>query len=732
MSFSTELENPYQEMKVFAKITAVSKMYASEWTVHLVDPGYSSTVYKKTWTGGKIKEIKARYLFSGLTYIYDEAANLADLETGIWKAWFYDEATGVLYIKVNDLENSTYPLVRIYHEYFWSSQRYVWHETPTDTATDLVEWEPYLENLPEINEKSSSSLLGYFPISGAVLRVKNVDQFLNAQLKDSTFKKANIRIWLALGDADQVTDFRQLLNSTCGEIKTDYQTIDISINSEGDVLETELRAEDTYGYSDFYNTSEFSLLDPNAIGLPKRVLFGQVRKAKAVNIAHNSTTVSETTNHKWGCYISQSGPRGINNVGLINFANYINYGTTTTTRIYFTDSKYARNFKQNDRILLKSSAMSYLGDPPAYGGDIRHVTNADPATDGYVDINAVFTFNVSTTRAVRAEIPRLYFEKNGVLYTARCFRDYWMTGENQIVLVKMISGYAATVGATISSAESVYVDMEDTFNFGNYGGSIFTYDPQFDRVAHPAGFLYTLLVDYLGIPTDEVDAASFTAVQALDTDDKISFVAPQEAAQNYPTYKDVINKILVSGRMRLFKNASGQWSVGKITNPSDNSIVINENDIISHSTEISTSDVVTDVTVLYDFQERGDSAGKTSTYWKNETLNNNRDTLDFYDIQKYASFQSYHIREVNAEALSEFLLSIFGKQRVLHKISLPREYINLEINELVTINVERIAGKPWEENTTQTITGVVIDIARGLNKVEVTIDDQTNFTDILV
>jgi hypothetical protein len=307
-----------------------------------------------------------------------------------------------------------------------------------------------------------------------------------------------------------------------------------------------------------------------------------------------------------------------------------------------------------------------------------------------------------------------------------------MTGLNQIVYIKMITGYAATVGATISSSESVYVDAEDTFNFGAYGGSVFTYDPQFDRVAHPAGFLYTILVDYLEIPTNEVDAASFTAVQALDTDDKISFMAPQEALTNYPTYKDVINTILVSGRMRLFKNSSGQWAVGKITNPTDNSTIINQNDILSHSTDISTSDIVTDVTVLYDFQERGDIAGRTSTYWKNEVLNNNRDTLDFYGIQKYSSFKSYHIREANAEALSEFLLSIFGKQRVLHKLVLPREYINLEINELVTIKAERISGQPWVEGTLQTITGVVIDISRNLNRVEVTIDEQTNFTDILV
>lgn len=724
MTYATLLTDESESSKMLVRITPNIKLLGSDFTVY--DVGLATTSYRMAWTRGPVRSAK----FENQTMTESQPlATAGQLILDNFYYYYHDVDAGYLYIGLNNSVLSASSQITIGYDLFFATHPIVWHSDALDTAADLVEYKPLVVDVPSQNKSVADQMLGYSPIAASNIGLANEDQYFNEIISSHSFNLAPIKCWHLIGDELSAANMSLFIDSTCSDISTDYSKVNITINSDDAFFDKEFRPYRylyLYNGSDFLNNTEFSqIVDPRFVGRPKRVGFGYNKKVRLVNAQYNETVNTESTNsyHVMG-WSNNFNPAGTSdNCGLIPFQTLINYSTTTTTKIYFTNSTYVRNFELGDRIVLNNTPTTYFG---SYGADIRNVIN-NPLTDGYVEINSAFAFSSSTSNCYRFTIPRLYVEINSVLYKPRNGIHYNVQQVGHCELVGFLAGYVASLGMprAVNHTDAVYGDWYGIFGTA---GTALSADNSFNAFLHPISFLYDFLLGYLLVPYSSLNISSFNTASDVQPTDRISFVLPQEHSSDWPNFLEVINTILISGKLRMFKDENGLWNFQRVDVPSDDSVSISENEAIEFTTEYDSSDILSDITVEYGFQERGDTLGNTEpVYYSTSTTAANSDKVKgFYGVSKQKTFRSYHFDSDRAALLLTFLESVFNHRRGTHSIKLGREYFNLSINDLISITMDRVAGSEYD-GTQKTVQGVVTEINKTLDKVQITLDDQTSW-----
>ncbi len=112
--------------------------------------------------------------------------------------WYHDESTGDLDIKLSGAPSGSNNIIVIfYYLLYTSTEDTVAHETPTDSATAMRQWEPRLLGEPSFNQSLSDVFFGVFTVQPSSLALNNADAAFQAYLTryDSFYNKA-VDCWI--------------------------------------------------------------------------------------------------------------------------------------------------------------------------------------------------------------------------------------------------------------------------------------------------------------------------------------------------------------------------------------------------------------------------------------------------------------------------------------------------------------------------------------------------------
>lgn len=706
VTYAVNLDLQHKEQFFMIRISARSRI-VSAWT------NLSGNIWYTPFTYGYVFQVNYN---GGANYTRETTT--AGLTAN--SEFYYDHLNQRLYIYITTDPNASIPtnhLIASFRNHY-SNREKDWYETPTDSATETVHWEPYLLSIPETKQAVGDQLLGFAPITSTTADIANTDHKITAMIHDSSFYKTDIEGWHVVGDLT-VANLNQFLRATVGSVSWNQERVTFQILDSYDLLNQEFRTSQSGSASDFYNISEFPATDPSYIGKPKRRVYGYIRGLKIVNIDYTSTANLESDNAVWGIYFNDNSSAS----GLIKIDDYMaesptmTYGSLTN-KIYFTSVVYTQNFLVGDTVELVSSFVS----------SIRTVTAVD-YSGKFITINTNYTFpdrTLSGNDNYRANVPRIFIEQNNVVKKAVYGTHYTLDVSNGLLRATFIAGYQASLGLTtpITHYDSLIADVYGIAEGSGVGAPSATYGV---LTTGPA-IIYQILLSFVGIAAAQIDIASFAAVD-LTNNDQMGFAIPQDIGSDYPTYIDIINKILLTSFCRLFINNENKWSIAAIEASSVADDTIYDDDIVKGiSCSLTYSDIAYNIILKSDYRERGEKAGETEFREKTTQVKSNLANY-LHKSKSSKTFSSYNIDDTTAESLANKLLYVYGDRKAQYKLSLSRRFFDALINDRYTISREKLPGFTFLQGTERVRTATVTEVSKGANRVTLILDDQKGLDD---
>jgi hypothetical protein len=651
--------------------------------------------------------------------------------------WFHDTATSRLYVAANPAVFPSWPTEQAiyfnYHLYLATEPVYT-YSTPDDDSTDLVHWEPWATEIPNISRSVTDALVGFIPTSASSLTIENKDQFFNAFFTKTSFNKAPIKMWRMSGRDSSI---EYLLNTLTSDVQTDYSTVTLTVNDDTEVFQNEVRPNQA-GESDFYNTTDFPGIDPNYANAPKRIAYGK-SFVKLVNIGYFAPGTTEANNNEFAVFA-----RNMADSDLLfrSFYDQIDFGVgktpvgSSTTRIWFKNDPTFMFFLDEKVVLINAPAT--YSDPPDFSTDGRTITGMNSVSK-YIDINTSFTFQQTAGEdAFRCQVRAIYINQNGTLYTARPFVHFYGKSVNGASTVRFFTGYSSAIGMSpITVSDVVFADVE---------GAKFT-DTDFDAPwddtnsdmaqickcgFRGVGIIYELLIRYAGIDPDEIDKAAFLTEIAREDSPDISFFFPQRASEQFGSIQDLLNKVLLSsGILRLYRNQDLKWTISRVEAFATSNAELTDASIQAISSKYNYNDLCSEVTLKYDYQEY--NLALVDDAWLSTTVQNLK-AKHFHKVNKSKEIElllfNYGAPASAVQDYATRITNIFNERQGLHEIKASKEFDEFVlINDEYLISREKIGGKVYELDTEQSLKTRVLEMRRSINGISLVLDDQLGLGD---
>jgi len=653
------------------------------------------------------------------------------------ESYYWDSATNRLYLCESTAVLSGWPTTTIatvtYYLHF-STEPACTYETPTNSATPKVNWEPWLLEVPSVSRTVTDSLVGFIPITASRVSIQNYTQFFNGLFIGTSFNKCEIKMWKYSNDAEAAVP---LLSTLITDVQTDYNAVRITVEDDTEIFRNEIRPK-YLNESDFYSASDFPNLESNAEGYAKRIVYG-MPIIKLINLDY-STGTAETDNQEWGV---MSAAMTDNDSLLKSFYDFIDFGVgkttvgSPTTRIWLTIEPgkiFAGNILDT-RILLTNSIPSY-SDPPSYGSDIRNITGVNSVVNFYIDINSSFTFfQVAGENAFRHQVPFVYFgEDIATMETAVALRDYYGRIHKGSANIKFLSGYSGTLGRTVTSSDIVVAQVQgkkfsDTDFVGPWDDTIGDAGYGFDCAFKGIGIIYDLLTQYASVSASDINKAQFLIEIDEPNSADLSFCIPEKTSDPFPKLSDVMNKVLLScGGVFLFKDADLKWDISRYETYTAPTISSDKTNILNIDSNYTHADIYSDVRLRLGYQEYN-IIFQPDTYLSYDFVNLKAKYLYKVNAQKVIDLYTY-IEEADLFNLMEKIIITFNDRSGRHTLTLPASISDsILVNDENLITLDKIGGFDYVENVDKELTTRVIEIKKNLNNYVITVDDQLGLGD---
>lgn len=637
-----------------------------------------------------------------------------------------------IYIRLSDSsapDSSDYIIVT--YELYYSTQDQQWYRVPTDSASTLVNWQPFLIRLPSTKQSLSNQLYGFAPIQAQSIEINNSEHTLEAHL-ESSFYKAIVKGWHQV-DSQTTSNISLLFEGYIEKFDWDSDSIKFTVTDINEVFNKEFRSGGTT--SDFYLTSEFANVDPNQIGKPKRYVFGYCKGVKCTNIDYSQSN-AESDNSAWAVANSGTSSSNYSNdvASLVDFTSAIDSGTTGTgsvTRIYFTDANFVTNFEVGD-FILNTPSIGWVIDTTNDGTIMAEFsstrTQVTAIGANYIDISTAKTVANGLRKNYKSLIPRTRYEKNGVVYTARAFRDYYNKISSGVLYAQFVSGYVATLGSgsAIAYSDPVFADV--------YGLKVTQYvsssneDSIYQVTMNGIDILYNLLITNLKFTSGQI-SSTFATLSSV-TDDRVSFVFPKNVSDSYPTFKELIEDILLTLGLRLYRDNDNKWALRQIIAISTIADTATDDDFEAKSLKATYdyTDILSDVFVQYNRQERSILAGEVDEKFSIVSATSNA-VKYLHNITRQKTFTTLHLESSDAQALCNKLSYIFSDRQARYSVNLSKRFLDSLIGDAVTIERDKLPDFSYISGTLRTKNAVVIEINKSPRSISLVLDDQKGLED---
>lgn len=659
----------------------------------------SGTTYKQSFTKGVVRSVEESRV------LLDQASS----STLSASEWFYDETAKELHVNVS-ADPSTKNVVPTYEMYIGTFDAHAFRD-PTDDTSDPVYFEPLVLNSPTIDTNTSDSLFGFLPITSSAFTASNAVGFWEDHISHSSFNQAVIKIYHWLGAKFIPENVKLVLSSNINNVTSDERSVVFTIYSANSIFDNEFRnSAVTSTDANFYFSSTFSAsgqLDPSKEFSPVRRIFGAVKNISPINVEYESDSPSTSDNREYG-------------VATANGSYPATIGTSTNTPSAPTATvTYLTSwpgFMVGDH--FETSASSY--------GKIIAVdiTNKKVTHTSIVPLVAPATMTVGRTRAVN-------INRSGTIYPCFPGRDYTdvaLTDDSSIVGFKFLTTMEANTGlpTTLNPiSDNVYCSHQGQSASATLGGPVFGSNSSLSgSLTNVVAVIYEILRTYVGIPEAEIDASSFTTIEASTIFD-VGFSLPQTNTGSFSTYKNILIQLSKSGFIKIYKNTNNKWSIALIGPlPVTASKTIGDDEILDGSFKyrINYRDILSECDIRYDFKEVNIKGELSSEWDKSQSSSDNAKYHHLVDRSK--NIDTLLFDSDQADKYSQNYIFAMGDRQGTLQMSTKNRFFDTDINDSIDVSREKMPGFTRVSGTNNTVPGAINSSNKALRRINIELNDQ--------
>ena len=599
----------------------------------------------------------------------------------------YSDGTLLVYYGIDP--NNVHTIVT--YELFIGTRDAHWYRKPDDSSTEIVYFEPLIVTPPKFKATLTDSLLGYMPTQTTNMILSNAEHNLEKHIYDSSFNSRDIAVYHWLGDLD-TANMQLVLDGLMKDINYSESTVSIRILDRIDIFNSNWKNPD----KDYYFTTDFAALDPSKEGTPVPYLYGIADGIVAANIDFENESPDVNTNRDWLFRSDGTNSHAISSTVPASPAS-------TTTRTYVGD---ASGYFVGDETWIDKTTDEYVT-----------VNNVDYSSN-YIEHIALVSGAATTGDTVsRGTVSNVFIDQGGVIYKARFKRDYIDTTSGGLTGITFDTNAEVNLSmTTMDGLETVYGRVYGKQNDVTIGGSPFGSDSSVtDNLTDPVIILFDIMVNRLSIPEADINTSNFDSLDG--TLHEIGFIAK-------PTneYKLIVNNIIKSVLMRLFLD-DNIWNLSVIEVLPTEDFIIKNDEILKESFgyRFDYNDLLSDITIKYRYDDNaGNYLNKTGT-------SDNAKYLHL--VSKQRDIETYLIIDSEVDTLLTRFLDIFGERRGLLSFSAKNRFFDTSISDTIKASREKQPGFTVVKDTLRDRIGNVIEIDKGLRKVNITIDDQKGVED---
>lgn len=705
MSYATELTKDFVDQRTFVKVFPVLEISANtgDWTLS------SGVIYKYLVPS----EYRVSRFFGQTNSNSEEPEYYTEVFTSAvtGSEWFYDDNDGYIYFRKNNITSFK---LYVELELLFATEDIAWNRIPDTSSSAVNDWIGTVKKAPEKNITLSDSLFGFTPSQSSQFILSNPDQFMEEIIDSYSFKDCKVEIWKQFGDL-QNDNFSLFFIGYVSNYDYSVNEIVFSVNDENKLFENTIS--NGIVSSGFATSNE---VDPGFINTYRRVVVCGVHEGvKLINVSYNDQSNTNTDNELYVVPFDQL---------YYSFEDQVDpVGAHTTSRIYLLGD-FADSYIVGDKIQIKS------------GGGVFTPSSSFQRTitakgSNYIDFSPVLGAPYSTVGhvSVRPYVDFIYIEQDNARYTGHPFRDFDSDSDGRI---SFVFGYDLTGSYTnmgmpnpIEHSSTVYIKKLHNQIRPTFEGNPVCAVDIYNGLSNGVGAIYHILKEFLSIPETEIDGDTFVSMASTYLEECAIF-APLTNGAGEELIRDVIGKLLLSTRMRLFKDANNLWTIRRIKPFTTPTYTITDDEIIKDSfiIEYSYDDIITRASVRYKYQDRSTGAFLTNEFYPTVSFEN-LVAKTKHRFKKERTFDTYLSKKEDAEDLSEFLAYYFSDRRAIAKVKLPREYFGIEIGDEIRISRARMPGFEYDAETLRNKDFVVIGTLKDRDSITLTLDDQKGLED---
>lgn len=600
--------------------------------------------------------------------------------------WIFDETTGTVDIKLAAAPNSSTNIIVIkYMIFLTTSQGEHWHETPTDTTSDLRLWVPRISSFPEINQSIRNITSGVFTIEQTTLTIENTDFDFQKYLTDSdSFSDAPVKMWVCLNSNSTAT---KVYEGICQDPTSIGETVELTVLDAFSRLNQPAYFGDTADEAHFYReASSFPSMDSRRHGSPVRLIIGEFSRYKTKpggylymqeDLDHEymeeatctdySINIQTYNNRQWGICRTLDGlrtptmqtrktvsPSGDLTLVVFTATNWqtLNILIGTTAKI---GSNYARLIRVND---------------PGGGSDVTTYWRTDASTTPGHTTATSWTMHAGIELCI-SDGSNTYYP----LYT----RDYTLTttttsGGNSYHKITFVNGFETTLAPDGSNY------FGDSISLGLDPGKhrvFFRVCPTTTNITHAK--VMKRIIEDSGLTAL---ASTFTQADS-DFSANVLMSVPWFDEDEFASYLDYAEAIAGSTLGYVFANTDGEAEYHLLSDPvpTDTRTI---DEMISLNIEYSYADIVTRI-ISYNPHDYADSESVGSSVTSDE----NTLSKVLYAIDRPTQFR--HVLDSMSSRIAAHL-AVKSKPIKTLTFSTATMDFQTSINDDLTIESDQIPG----------------------------------------
>lgn len=693
-------------------VRATARLKVNTWTLH------SGNIYVASFPYGPVTSLSRNS--TALT----ERASISAIVGG--DEFYYDRDTQLLYARVisggDPDDTSTYMVAEFY--LFFSSQDCIWHETPDDESTPLVEWKGVLNSPPEFRVTVPALAMGYYPIEPTSLILRN-DQSLNYVLYHGSFRRTLCECWQQVGELEE-DNVELMVTGLFGlTIQVDDQTISFQVLDRSITFDGVVPVQ-------YYPAG--STVDPKFVGTPLMKFWGLPAAGynnsdyykpvfELANIDYNADAPTTSNNRKFALVHDPDARYGVS-----QSPGQIKPGAQD--RFDLTNAADINKFKPGDTVWFQ-------------GPNDRYGLVVDSLGSVEVYFNAAVPGATQNGNLITSFIKDVYMIKdNGQgVHKLLAGRDWLETlHANDYRGLTLQAACEANNGASTfdPSVDSLWCHVVGITPLPTVGGVEVTDNGYLCCFSQGVNVLYDFLKRECGLTEDEIDLPAFDAARAV-IDWNVFLPVPFSQLTETPQKRDVLDVILRSLLVRAYFNREGKFTLIPYGPADTPAATVEKEDIISSSYQIDYSTMSKlQLVFLWDAQ----SINRIQLSGSKDDFNNGTAQLRFLtDLQVnqiYSALTSglgTHLHQVeNVMAFEHIVtddlsvkfgprvLDLYGDRHGMMKVVTRRQFTQRNPGEDLTVERQQLLGQTYT-GLPQTDIFEVLEISKSQDGVEFQLDD---------